>query len=351
MNSFYTKIGPQLAKKHKSAWQYYGETVEDEVHDIQTDVEEVISLCKDIITLKSSGIDDISSKLCKDAFLAIPHQITHMFNCSLTAGKFPKAWKMAKVVPIFKGGDREEVSNYRPISLLTLPGKILEKIVHKQISNFLEVNHFLTDNQGGFRKGFSTTSTIADLTDDLFSEVIEGRTTLAAFIDLQKAFDMVDYNILLNKLLESGIRGKTFRWCKSYLSNRTQRTIVNGLTSQCLPISCGVPQGSVLGPLFFLIYVNDLQEALQGYRFKLYADDTVIYCSGVNATEASQGLQEGLNAFCKWSTVNKLSINTKKTKLMVFGSRSKVKKANNLSVRLNGDKLKRGPTFKYLGLD
>ena len=111
------------------------------------------------------------------------------------------------------------------------------------------------------------------------------------------------------------------------------------ITSHCLPVTCGVPQGSVLGPLFFLIYVNDLHEALQGHKFKLYADDTVIYESGLKTTEATERQQEGLNTFCKWSTVNKLTINTNKTKLMVFGSRSKVKKGENLKVHINGDKI------------
>ena len=285
-----------------------------------------------------------------DAFLVIPDKLAFLFNSSLRLGVFPDEWKKAKIIPLFKGGDRETVGNYRPVSLLPLPGKLLEKVVHNKITTFLNETEFLINCQGGFRKGFSTVSTIADLTDDLFSGVNQGRTTLAAFIDLRGVFDTVDCNILLHKLEKAGIRNSAYNWCASYLSNRSQKKFVNNMISGALNISCGVPQGSVLGPLFFLVYVNDVQHALGCSNIKLYADDTVIYNSGVNATEAAALLQPQLDNFCKWGNVNKLSINTKKTKLMVFGSRSKVKKAKKVKVYMNGVRLKNVPTFKYLGL-
>ena len=350
MNKFFTNIGPTLAKSHKKQWVYYGETVEEAVDDLFTDTDEVIKLCREIETLKSSGMDEISSKICKDAFLVLANQLVHLFNSSFRTGIFPELWKVAKVIPLFKGGDRESVGNYRPISLLPLPGKLMEKIVHNRISTFLEGAKFLSENQGGFRKGFSTVSTIADLTNDLFTEVNRGRTTLAAFVDLKKAFDTVNFDILLKKLNFAGVRDSVAKWCKSYLTGRSQKTIVNGSTSSPLPISCGVPQGSVLGPLFFLVYVNDIQTAVVDCRIKLYADDSVLYQSGVNALEASTKLQKSLDTFCLWCDVNKLTINTKKTKLMVFGSRSKVKKANHVKIYMKGDTLQKVPTFKYLGL-
>ena len=242
------------------------------------------------------------------------------------------------------------MGNYRPISLLPLPGKIQEKIVHKRILAFLDTENFLSPDQGGFRKGCSTTATIADLTDDIFTNVNRGRTTLAAFIDLKKAFDTVNFDILLCKLNEAGIRGSVFQWCRSYLLSRSQSVIANGVTSPSLPLKCGVPQGSVLGPLFFIIYINDLQHALNNGNVKLYADDTVLYQSGNNADEAGRCLQANLNLFSYWCTVNKLTINTTKSKLMVFGSRSKVKKEKNVKIYLNGDPLQKVPTFKYLGM-
>ena len=263
------------------------------------------------------------------------HQLTHLFNVSLSMCIFPEAWKIAKVIPLYKGGDRENVGNYRPVSLLPLPGKILEKIVHSRISDFWDNNHFLSGNQGGFRKGFSTTSTIAKLTDDMFDQINSGNTTLAVYIDLKKAFDTVDNDILINKLGRAGIRGDLLKWCKSYLGNRSQCTLANGVTSSRLPVTCGVPQGSVLGPLFFLTYVNDVQFALDDCGIQLYADNTVLYQAGINSHEAAIKLQRSLDLFVTWCKVNKLTINIMKTKLMVYGSRQKVKKAKDAVIKID----------------
>ena len=160
----------------------------------------------------------------------------------------------------------------------------------------------------------------------------------------------MDSDILLSKLYRAGIRNNTRNWCKSYLTNRTQKTLANGPVSDTLPVTCGVPQGSVLGPLLFLIFINDLQPALSNCKVKLYADDSVLYHSGVNVRETAQLLQISLDEFGHWCKVNKLTISTKKSKLMAFGSRSKVKKAKNVKIYLNGDMLQKVPTFKYLGM-
>ena len=300
--------------------------------------------------MKSSGIDILSSRLCKDAFMVLGQHLVYLFNRSLASGIFPKKWKVAKIIPLFKGGDRVNVNNYRPVSLLPLPGKLLEKIVHNRIVRFWEGNNFLSDNQGGFRKGHSTVSKIADLTDDLFKQINIGNTTIAAFVDLRKAFDTVNTNILLKKLKFAGIRGAVFKWCANYLSDRQQCTLANGNKSTLQPISCGVPQGSVLGPLFFLVYVNDVQNAVGECGIKLYADDTVLYQSGVNGEDAGGKLQTCVDRFKYWCDKNVLTINAAKTKIMSFTSRSKVKKCKNTDVRVDGEKLKLVPSFKYLGL-
>ena len=203
-------------------------------------------------------MDMLSLKVYKDRFLVLGRQLVNIFNCSLRSSIFPEVWKRAKVVPLFKGGTSDEVGNYRPVSLLPLPGKLLEKIEHKHITKFWEDNNFLSTNQGFFMKGFSTVSTIADLTDDIFTQINKGNTTLAAFVDLRKTVDMVNLNILLKKLKRAGIRRHTLAWCGNYLSKRQQCTFANGITSGLLSVTCGVPQGSVLGPLFLLVYVNDI---------------------------------------------------------------------------------------------
>ena len=196
INEFFTSIGPKLAEKHKDDWAYFGERIQQSAEPMVTNLREVNLLCKDINPLKSSGMDKLSSKICKDAFMVLTEQLVHIFNSSLSTSIFPDSWKRAKVIPLFKGGDREDVGNYRPVSLLPLPGKLLEKIMHQRVSEFWENNNFLTKDQGGFRKGYSTMSTIADLTDDLFLQINESNTTVATFIDLRKAFDTVNLNIL-----------------------------------------------------------------------------------------------------------------------------------------------------------
>ena len=153
--------------------------------------------------MKASGMDLISDGVCKDAFLVLGQQLTHVFNCSLRSAIFPDKWKIAKVTPLFKWGDREEVGTYRPVSLLPIPGKLLEKIIHNRITHFWDSKKFLSSEQGGFRKGYSIVSTIADLTDDLFNKINQGNIMLVAFIDLRKAFGTVNTKIkLANELLK-----------------------------------------------------------------------------------------------------------------------------------------------------
>ena len=350
INTFFTNIGKDLAQQYNNEWRYYGDISQNSIDRPITNAEEVHKLCKEINPMKSSGMDELSSKLCKDAFLVLSEQLAHLFNCSLNSGCFPDKWKIAKIIPLFKGGDRENVNNYRPVSLLPLPGKLLEKIVHKRISNFWDENGTLTANQGGFRKGHSTVATIADLTDDLFQQINLGNTTLATFVDLRKAFDTVNLDILKRKLQLAGIRNTFFNWCNNYLTNRFQCTLANNIRSSMLPITCGVPQGSVLGPLFFLIYVNDVQRAVPNCGVKLYADDTVLYQSGVNKEEARVMMQRSVNDFKLWCNVNALTINVSKTKVMSFATRSKVKKCKDINIEIGSEKLKVVPSYKYLGM-
>ena len=338
-----------MAKQYNCEWKYFGETCLNSFEIFEIGADEIRALCKDINPIKSSGIDLLSSKICKDAFLILTDQLVHLFNCSLNSETFPDKWKVAKILPLYKGGDRENVNNYRPVSLLPLPGKLLEKIVNKRISEFWDNNNILSNDQGGFRKGHSTAATIADLTDNLFQQINLGNTTLAAFVDLRKAFDTVNIDILCSKLCHAGIRGKVFNWCKNYLTNRQQCTLANNVRSSLLPVTCGVPQGSVLGPLFFLIYVNDVQQAVTNCGVKLYADDTVLYQSGVNMEVARDKLQLSVNKFKSWCNVNALTINVSKTKVMAFATRSKVKKCKGVKIKIDCDPLKLTSSYKYLG--
>ena len=266
--------------------------------------------------------------------------------------KIPNSWKRARVTPLPKSGDFTNVSNYRPISQLPVPGKVLERLVHSSITCHLENCDILLKQQGGYRKAHSTLDTISALTNDILRERNVGKFTMAAFIDIKKAFDSVNYMVLLNKLEKYGIRGKNLLWIKDYFNNRTQVTVCNNTTSNVAEMTCGTPQGSILGPLFFLLYVNDLKIEHNGVKTLLYADDTVLYVSGTNLRDISIKLQSSLNNFILWSSKNKLTLNESKTKLMVFASNRKYKTLPlmHLPIYANQERLRFVTSYKYLGV-
>ena len=200
-----------------------------------------------------------------------------MFNLSLTASIFPKSWKYALVILIPKSGNLTQLKNYRPISLLPLPGKLLEKVMHNHFSNYVENNSLLTTCQHGFRKQHSTIHSVAQLTDFINTKMNAGMPTLATFVDFRKAFDCVQHGVLLDKLYWLGV-GKD--WFRSYLSDRKQRVLANNTYSSYKTVTQGVPQGSVLGPLFYILYANDIVDKIKHCKIAMYADDTVLYTSG-----------------------------------------------------------------------
>ena len=243
INEFFTNIGPELAKNYNKEWKYYGSELNEVINDIDINEGKVFDLVKNIDISKSSGFDNISSKCLKDALSELIPHLTYIFRKSILTGICPDSWKIATVVPIFKNGNKSDVSNYRPISLLPVPGKLLEKIVYDHISDFLEQNSFLSKKQNGFRKNHSTLDAVVNLTSDIYDSINKGKYTLAAFIDLKKAFDTVNHKILLEKLWYAGVKNSTLNWINNYLINRFQRTICNSTISGISSVTCGVPQG------------------------------------------------------------------------------------------------------------
>ena len=187
-------------------------------------------------------------------------------------------------------------------------------------------------------------------TEDIFENINNGFITASIFIDLKKAFDTVNHNILIKKIEDMGIKGDILNWCINYLSNRFQSTLCNGIKSSENNIVCGVPQGSVLGPLFFLIYINDITKIINEKNIQLYADDTVLFVKGKNENEINESLQIILNKFSDWCNQNKLSINPDKTKYMCFGTRQRLKKCKNLCFTMNNKNILSVPSYKYLGV-
>ena len=345
-----SEIGQNLATPFNTPWSFDGTHIDEIAPNFETTIEEITKLCNDIETHKSSAIELLSSKVLKDAFCILTHQFTHLINLVSQKGIFPETWKSAKVIPLFKGGDKSEVSNYRPISLLPLPSKIIEKVIHSRLTEFYSIHNILTGNQDGFRKGRSTIDTIANFTDDISVNINKGECTLAAFVDFKKAFDTVYHDILIQKLKYTGVQGKNLDLLTNYLSNRSQITFANSKISSSHAISCGVPKGSILGPLLFLVYINDFTNVLRNTPTRLYADDTVVYINDVNVKLARQNLQISLNKLHLWCNKNKLTINIGKTKTMIFGSRKYVKQMHAVKLDINNIQLECVHTFKYLGV-
>ena len=351
INDFFVNIGPNLAKNCNLPWKFEGILCDNDMNDIETNLEEIISLCKNININKASCIEHLSSEIIRDSFLAIPEKIVELFNLSFRLSEIPLDWKIAKVTPLQKAGNNNNVGNLRPVSLLPLTSKLIEKIVHNRIYRHFELNHVLDDRQGGFRPNHSTCKSTAFFIDDIYKAMNNNQILIATYIDAMKAFDTVDHEILLQKAEYYGIKGLNLEWLRSYLTERYQCTIANNIISDNKLISCGVPQGSVCGPLLFLVYINDITRILKYCKVSLYADDTVIYIADENVNTALDLLQNDLDNLSTWCTRNKLTINSKKTKYCVYGMRSNVKKSKttNTVLSLNNNILDRVCSYKYLG--
>ena len=276
---------------------------------------------------KATGLDSIGPRLLKIAPNVLTPSITYVYiiNRSIESGVFPCIWKNAKVNPIFKSGDKYNVNNYRPISILPTLSKIIEKWIEKNLMLYLDKHTLLHKNQSGFRKNHSTESALILMTNTWLKAINNGKLVGCAMIDFRKAFDLVDHELLLQKLRIYKFSESTLLWFKSYLNNRTQQVVVNNLNSTSGVVECGVPQGSILGPILFLLFINDLPLTLQNLPVSvdLYADDTTSYSIASDKRTLETNLQNALNSVHIWCLENGMTINTDKTKLMLIASRQK----------------------------
>ena len=243
----------------------------------------------------------------------------------LNTGIFPDELKIAKVIPLFKKDDPKLLKNYRPISLLPTISKVVEKIIFTQLSTYFNENKLIFDNQYGFRPKHSTEYAALELVDRIITQMDKKEVPINIFLDLSKAFDTIDHTVLLAKLRYYGIHDTALLLLKSYLNNRKQYVEFEDTKSEILPITIGVPQGSILGPLLFIIYINDFSQASNIFKFIMYADDTTLFSNlksfGNNIQTKEYLINAELSNVIEWLHINKLSLNKSKSKYMIFSSR------------------------------
>ena len=312
------------------------------------DKDEVIDIISSLKTNKVYGPHSIPTKVLQSMKNEISETLTKIFNLSLQLGIHPKILRIAKTIPVYKKGSRLVVSNYRPISLLSNINKILEKIVHKRVYKYLEEKNCIYSLQFGFRKKNATNDALIEITEKVRKALDNNEYACGIFVDLQKAFDTVNHKILIKKLEHYGIRGCANNWFASYLDDRQQYVSILGFESATNSIKHGVPQGSVLGPLLFLIYINDLHSAIKFSKVFHFADDTNL----LNICKSSKQMQKQMNIDLKilydWLLANMISLNTNKTEMIVF--RKPGTNRTDLKIKMNGYRLIPSEHIKYLGV-
>jgi hypothetical protein len=268
---------------------------------------------------KSPGIDSITSTYAIKVKDIVAKPLRLLFNKSLETSEIPDDWKKANITPIFKKGDKSSEGNYRPVSLTVFFGKVLEKIIKQHIDKFLEINGCIKDTQHGFIKGKSCLTNLLISQHSIMNMIDEGGAVDVVYLDFQKAFDKVPHTRLMEKVSNFGINGKVRRWIESWLEGRQQRVVVNGALSNWKDVTSGVPQGSILGPLLFTIYIDDIENGLHNRLIK-FADDTKLWGKVDNEDEV-ESMHEDLRKLGKWSEENRMPFNVEKCSVMHVGKK------------------------------
>jgi len=355
--NYFTSVGQKLADKipisNKSCSEYLTANPNpNSLFFTPTCPDEILKIINSLKTKKSTGHDGINTTLIKKIKKSLSGPLAIIVNKSLETGEVPQKMKLAKIIPIYKAKDKKSFSNYRPVSLLPCFSKILEKIIHKRLYHFISLHDIFYNSQYGFRPKHSTINAVTELCWNIITSLDNRQNTLAVFLDLSKAFDTIDHNTLLIKLEHYGVRGLALEWFRNYLQDRRQYVSINGVQSNTEVITCGVPQGSVLGPLLFIIYSNDLPHCLENTKSILFADDTTIFSASTDTKKLYEQTNKDLDVLMDWFKANKLSVNTSKTFSILFNNDKSIQNTPDVSLKLllNGEVISKVNKTKFLGI-
>ena len=354
-NKYFIEVGPKLSRniespRNKSFKDFLKSPVQAIFKFKLIGVKQVIEAIDSLKPKTSHGQDRITNKLLKYIKNEAAWPLTQIINQIFQHGVFPDSMKIAKVMPLYKKNEKNLFCNYRPVSILSSVSKVFEKIMHNQIYEHFEKLNILYPNQYGFRKNHSTEYAAMELVERIINEMDKNNMPINIFMDLSKAFDTLDHGILFHKLEYYGFKGPSLELMKCYLSNRTQYVELDNVKSDPMKISCGVPQGSILGPLLFIIYLNDLPSVTKKLKTLIYADDTTLFATlnNTNFATIEKKINNELKSICNWLKLNKLSLNIEKTKAMLFHTTNKHVKCPDIYI--DAIKIDFTDEFNFLGL-
>lgn len=354
LNNYFTGIAKNLSSKIPATintfMNYMKPSPPNSFVANPTTPQELLEINSLLKTTHSPGPDLLDPSIISPNLSLITTPLVDIINCSLSTGIVPEGMKMSTVTPIFKQGTKTDPSNYRPISVLPFFSKLLEKVMYQRLENYVTKMNILYPYQHGFRSGHSTYMSVLNVQDKITQAIDKNEYSIGIFLDLSKAFDTVDHSILIGKLEKYGIRGIPLSWFKDYLSNRKQQVKCNETLSSFKAINFGVPQGSILGPLLFLIYINDLPNVSSILHFILFADDSNVFISHKSYENVHQLLNNELVSVSDWFKANKLSLNLNKTNYIVFSSHRKPVQHQKGTVLIDNTVIPEVTSVKFLGV-
>ena len=345
-NGNFAKMVPKLKQKyqnspntlnvtHRVRHKFVDNKCKETMAVHYANIEDICTILREIKNTNATGIDGFYLKHFKNSIFNTSIMVTKLINKIIDTEKWPDELKTQVLRPIYKNGKKNDLNNYRPIALLPLINKIIEKFFTKQITAFFDKYNLLSTRQYGFKKHIGTRNALSDVNDMVTHALNKGKYVAAILIDLQKAFDTVDHSILLKKCNQMGLRGKMNNIIKNYMTNRKSVVKINSDHSELENINFGVPQGSVLGPILFLIYINDIEQCINNTQLYLFADDIVLFSINDDYTKMLKNLQNDFNVIVNWCKDNELFINEKKTQYICINSAHKNRPESQYPIRIH----------------